>query len=45
MHVLGDNDASCLIDMHSIHIYTASEDHNKNATCRLRVLGSNGVEC
>lgn len=32
MHVLGNNDASSLIDMHSIHIYTASSDHLKNAT-------------
>jgi len=32
MHILGNNDASCLIDMHSIHIYTASSDHLKNVT-------------
>ncbi|EEY23726.1 alpha-N-arabinofuranosidase [Verticillium alfalfae VaMs.102] len=32
MHALGDNSASCLIDMHSIHIYTASPEHLKNAT-------------
>lgn len=32
MHVLGNNDASSLIDMHSIHIYTASNDHLKNVT-------------
>lgn len=31
-HALGNNDSSCLIDMHSIHIYTASDDHYKNAT-------------
>ncbi|KFA61237.1 hypothetical protein S40285_08873 [Stachybotrys chlorohalonatus IBT 40285] len=32
MHALGNNDSSCLIDMHSIHIYTASDNHLKNAT-------------
>lgn len=32
MHILGNNDASSLIDMHSIHIYTASGDHLQNAT-------------
>jgi alpha-N-arabinofuranosidase len=31
-HALGGSTTASLIDMHSIHIYTASEDHLKNAT-------------
>ncbi|KAL6401683.1 glycoside hydrolase family 51 [Ilyonectria robusta] len=32
LHGLGGSTTASLIDMHSIHIYTASSDHNKNAT-------------
>ena len=32
MHSLGDKDKVTLIDMHSIHIYTAGKGHNQNAT-------------
>jgi alpha-N-arabinofuranosidase len=32
IHGLGGSTTASLIDMHSIHIYTASEDHLKNAT-------------
>jgi alpha-N-arabinofuranosidase len=31
-HTLGGSTTASLIDMHSIHIYTASNDHLKNAT-------------
>ena len=31
-HALGGSATASLIDMHSIHTYTASEDHVKNAT-------------
>lgn len=30
LHALGGSTTAALIDMHSIHIYTASEDHLKN---------------
>ncbi|GJC91185.1 alpha-L-arabinofuranosidase [Colletotrichum higginsianum] len=32
VHGLGGSTTASLIDMHSIHLYTASEDHLKNAT-------------
>lgn len=32
LHGLGGSTTASLIDMHSIHLYTASEDHLKNAT-------------
>lgn len=32
LHGLGGSKTASLIDMHSIHIYTASSDHYKNAT-------------
>ncbi|KAF6800231.1 alpha-l-arabinofuranosidase [Colletotrichum sojae] len=32
MHGLGGSTTASLIDMHSIHLYTASNDHLKNAT-------------
>lgn len=34
-HGLGGDRSKSLIDMHSIHIYTASQDHMKNATGKL----------
>lgn len=32
VHALGNKDHTCLIDMHSIHIYTAGKGHAQNAT-------------
>lgn len=32
LHGLGGSKTASLIDMHSIHTYTASSDHAKNAT-------------
>jgi len=32
LHGLGGSTTASLIDMHSIHIYTASDDHLKNVT-------------
>ncbi|KAI9149108.1 alpha-N-arabinofuranosidase C [Paramyrothecium foliicola] len=38
IHGLGGSTTASLIDMHSIHIYTASEDHLKNATAAERSI-------
>ena len=35
-HALGGNTVKPLIDMHSIHIYTASNEHLPNVTGELR---------
>lgn len=38
MHALGGSTTASLVDMHSIHIYTASENHLENATGESRVI-------